>query len=135
MSKIADPIREYASAVRACHLTDIHGKKREYVDATTKDLLVIADAIDADYKERITSCRRSVRRDFARYIRSVIADYEKGVSRRNRNHAHCVETIDEDGIVGHARCSVCQQAISSYDSFCRHCGAKLTGTDYRHEGE
>lgn len=100
------------------------------------NLIEVANFIDQEHAQRMKNCRRSVRRDFANYLRSVIADYEKGVSRRNRNHAHCVETIDEeDGIVGHARCSVCQQAISSYDSFCRHCGAKITGTDYRHEGE
>ena len=99
------------------------------------NLIEVANFIDQEHAQRMKNCRRSVRRDFANYLRSVIADYEKGVSRRNRNHAHCVETIDEDGIVGHARCSVCHQAISSYDSFCRHCGAKITGTDYRHEGE
>lgn len=45
---ITAELREYVRAVRAYHLTDIHGKKREYVDATTQELTAIADRIDEE---------------------------------------------------------------------------------------
>lgn len=45
---ITAELREYVRAVRAYHLTDIHGKKREYVDATTQKLTAIADRIDRE---------------------------------------------------------------------------------------
>lgn len=128
-ARLADPLRRTADEVV---------QSTKFDDYSFFELMdyfrEIANLIDQEHAQRMKNCRRSVRRDFANYLRSVIVDYEKGVSRRNRNHAHCVETIDEDGIVGHARCSVCQQTISSYDRFCRHCGAKITGTDYEEEG-
>ena len=57
---ITAELREYVVAVRAYHLTDTHGKKREYVDTTTRELLKIAYHIDAEYERRMDDCRREV---------------------------------------------------------------------------
>lgn len=125
MARIADPLREYVGAVRAYHLTDIHGKKREYVDATTRELLEIADAINNEHARRMSQSRREVRRDFARYMRSCIADYVDGTARRNRNHAHAKVTNSDE-----ATCTQCGTSIGTYDNYCRRCGAKLTAIEY-----
>ena len=129
-TRVADPLREVADALTRS--TTFDGRiSPELVDR----LRGVADLIDLEHARRVANCRREVRRHFARYMRSVIADYERGVSRRNRNHAHCIETIGEDGVFGHARCSACHRSIGPYYRFCSHCGAKITGTDYEEEGE
>ena len=58
---ITAELREYVRAVRAYHLTDIHGKKREYVDTTTRELLGIADRIDAEHERRMADMAEVVR--------------------------------------------------------------------------
>ena len=50
---ITNGLREYVDAVRTYHLTDVHGKRREYVDTTTRALLRIADQIDAEHERRM----------------------------------------------------------------------------------
>lgn len=35
--------------------------------------------------------------------------------------------IVSNGITGHCECGECDTPINPYDSFCRHCGARLTG--------
>lgn len=78
---ITKELREYVRLVRAYHLTDNHGKKREYVEATTTDLLEIADHIDEEYKNRLENSRYEMRRAVIRYIRSVLSDYDRGIKR------------------------------------------------------
>ena len=101
--------------------------------------LKLADQIDREHKQRMEQCRRGVRKDFARYLRSCIADYERGNARRNRNHAHRVVTITtySDGMeLTHHTCSRCEASlVSEYDRYCSMCGAKLTGTDYVEAGK
>ena len=78
---ITKELREYVRLVRAYHLTDNHGKKREYVEATTTDLLEIADHIDEEYKNRLENSRYEMRRAVIHYLRGVLNDYEKGIKR------------------------------------------------------
>ena len=72
MDPISRELREYVYAVRAYHLTDIYGKKREYVDTTTKELLEIADRIDAEFERRTSDEKQRMsegaRRIFDRLI-------------------------------------------------------------------
>lgn len=85
---VTKELREYVKLVRAYHGTDIHGKKREYVDTTTKDLLVIADRIDREHERRMADSRREMRRAAVRYMRSVLDDYYHGIKRvRKMNHS------------------------------------------------
>lgn len=39
--------------------------------------------------------------------------------------AYALITMDEDGIIGHCKCSYCTKSIDLFDKFCSHCGAKL----------
>lgn len=78
---ITKELREYVRLVRAYHLTDNHGKKREYVEATTTDLLEIADHIDEEYKNRLENSRYEMRKAVIRYIRGVLNDYDHGIKR------------------------------------------------------
>lgn len=117
MAGIADPLREYA-------------RQDGELDACTVIWLdEHASRIEREHERRMEQCKRDVRRDFARFMRSVIADYEKGVSRRNRNHAHRKVRLTDDA-TGHTTCAKCGCRIDPYDNFCRHCGAKLTATEY-----
>lgn len=68
---IADDLREYADYL----------KGREVSDDDHLVLMGIADQIDREHGERLWQCRRETKRAFARYMRSVITDYEKGVKR------------------------------------------------------
>jgi tRNA U54 and U55 pseudouridine synthase Pus10 len=113
-TRLADPLREWAE--KNAH----------------PELASLADSIDLEHSCRIANCKREVRRHFARYMRSVIADYERGESMRNRNHAHRKVRLFESA-TGRTSCGNCGQSISHFDHFCRHCGAKLTGTDYEEE--
>ena len=123
MARIADPLRE-----RILRMVELGLDEPMLVQT----LDACANNIDQEHARRIEQCKKGVRRDFANYLRSVIADYEKGISRRNRNHAHCKVTTIGDG-VGHAICTGCNQRISTTDNYCRHCGAKLTATEYEDE--
>ena len=78
---ITKELREYVRLVRAYHLTDNHGKKREYVEATTTDMLELADRIDQEHERRMADSRREMRRAAVRYMRSVLTDYKKSVKR------------------------------------------------------
>lgn len=117
MTRIADPLREHV---------------RELGWGGMDEWLAIADSIDAEHARRMERCRREVRRDFARYMRSCIADYERGVSRRNRNHAHAkvshVEIRGVESAVAH--CTNCGRVISDLASYCCWCGAKVTAREY-----
>lgn len=55
---ITSDLREYVRLVRAFHLNDIHGKKREYVEATTTDILELADRIDQEHERRMADSIR-----------------------------------------------------------------------------
>ena len=79
---ITSELREYVRLVRAYHLNDIHGKKREYVEATTTDMLELADRIDQEHERRMADSRREMRRAAVRYMRSVFDDYYHGIKRK-----------------------------------------------------
>ena len=78
---ITSELREYVRLVRAFHLNDNHGKKREYVEATTTDMLELADRIDQEHERRMADSRREMRRAAVRYMRSVFDDYYHGIKR------------------------------------------------------
>lgn len=67
MSRVSDPLREYASIPYRSH--------------HRAQLLRIADEIDREHERRMEQSRRDTRHAFARYLRSVIADYLKGYKR------------------------------------------------------
>lgn len=52
-----------------------------------------------------------------------------GVVFVRRRVAGAIVTADEetDCATGYCKCSVCGKAIDLWDSWCRHCGAKLGG--------
>jgi hypothetical protein len=79
---ITKELREYVRLVRAFHPNDIHGKKREYVEATTTDMLELADRIDREHERRMADSRREMRRAAVRYMRSVFDDYYHGIKRK-----------------------------------------------------
>ena len=85
MSKVADPLREYAEMLRRYHGRDIHGEERDYVTATTREILELAEQIDRDHELRMEQCRRETKRAFARYLRSVTTEYERGHKRKSWN--------------------------------------------------
>jgi hypothetical protein len=120
MAKVADPLRERVKAM--CAASGLSGER----------LYAIADQIDAEHARRMSQSRREVRRDFARYMRSCIADYEKGIARRNRNHTHAkvsyVKIRGVESVVAH--CTNCGRVISDLASYCCWCGAKVTAREY-----
>ena len=118
---ITHELREYASCVA------------EIEQTIGCEMLRIADAIDADYKGRIHQCKVNARRSFARFLRSSIEDYERGIARANRNHAHRHVSVGECGI-GECVCTSCGCEVGPYDRFCHTCGAKLTATEYEERG-
>lgn len=61
MSWPTDELRAWVAAVREFHGTDAHGKRREYVDVTTRELLGIADRIDAECERRMADMAEVVR--------------------------------------------------------------------------
>ena len=79
---VADPLREYAQMVRKYHGTDIHGKVREYVTVTTREMLEIADQIDREHERRMEQQSYELRKAFCRYIGGVLDDYRHGMKRR-----------------------------------------------------
>lgn len=68
MARLADPLREYALSC-------------ELLGEPCGPLLDIADAIDAEHERRMERCRHETRRAFARYLRAVTVDYERGIKR------------------------------------------------------
>jgi len=38
--------------------------------------------------------------------------------------------MDEDHIIGNAKCSVCNGSVGLFDKYCSHCGAKLIAREY-----
>lgn len=82
MSKVADPLREYAEMVRRHHGTDVHGKEREYVTVTTAEMLNIADQIDREHERRMRQAKDEMRKAFCRYLGGVINDYRHGMKRK-----------------------------------------------------
>lgn len=74
MPSLADPLREYVSTLRANDLID---------GAWEKVYLDIADHIDAEHERRMEQCRRETKRAFAKYLRSVTAEYERGHKRKS----------------------------------------------------
>ena len=34
---------------------------------------------------------------------------------------------DDDSLIGHCYCSNCKDSINTFDTYCRHCGARLRG--------
>ena len=75
---VADPLREYAQMVRKYHGTDIHGKEREYVTVTTREMLEIADQIDREHERRMDQAREDSRKATCNYMSRIIADYKRG---------------------------------------------------------
>lgn len=67
MSRVSEPLRKYARIPYRSHQRD--------------QLLGIADEIDREHERRMEQSRNDTRRAFARYLRSVIADYLKGYKR------------------------------------------------------
>lgn len=80
---IADPLREFAQMVRRYHGTDVHGKEREYVTVTTAEMLKLADQIDREHECRMEQCRHETKRAFAKYLRQITGEYERGHKRKS----------------------------------------------------
>lgn len=125
--KVADTLRE-----RTLRLVELGYDETNPVLIQTLD--ACADIIDAEHARRMENCRRGIRKDFARYMRSVIEDYANGTARRNRNHAHRKVRLFESAM-GRTSCSRCSQTIGPFDKYCRYCGARLTATDYEEENK
>ena len=133
MSKIADPLRSFIAASIAYDLSaGVESFDEHAMHEIMKGLNDTADRIDAEHARRMEQCRRGVRKDFARYMRSCIEDYVKGVSRRNRNHAHAKVSHRKIGNVEHviAHCTNCGRVISDLANYCCWCGAKVTAREY-----
>lgn len=111
MGKIADPLREY--------IKSRDWSNRE-TDGELSELVVMADGIDRDHEWRMEQCRRETKRAFARYIRSVINDYMRGVKRTVPRRAQAWP-------VGSGRyyCTQCDEPIIVGQRYCASCGARI----------
>ena len=84
--RVADPLREYAQMVRKYHGTDIHGKEREYVTVTTREMLDIADQIDREHERRMDQAREDSRKHTCNYLSRIIADYKRGKKWKRKDY-------------------------------------------------
>jgi hypothetical protein len=133
MTRIADPLREFTTGSIVYDLkAGVESFDEHAMREIVKGLDKVADQIDAEHARRMEQCRRGVRKDFARYMRSCIADYEKGISRRNRNHARARVTDSESD---EATCTQCGSGVGIWDNYCCWCGAKITAREYVEAGD
>ena len=109
---IADALRDLARDVPALAAMS----PRELSDR----LLVLAEHVEAEHANRMGQSAYGARRATLRYLRSVMADYDRGVRRRAVERADGLRAPD-----GSWMCSSCGGAAEPDQRFCGRCGAAL----------
>lgn len=71
MGKVADPLRELVGSLFTNDM------------ALYKDFMSIADEIDREHACRMEQSRHETKRAFAKYVRQVTAEYERGQKRKS----------------------------------------------------
>lgn len=59
--------------------------------------------------------------------RLSFAKDEKETYFRRKDCYVMVTLLDEEGVIGHSTCSLCNNKMDIFDKFCPHCGAKSKG--------
>lgn len=77
-SRITDDLREFVDKYLLHNTT---ADMEQWLGMVGRDIIRLADDIDAKHKTRMEDCRREVRRATVRYIRGVLTDYGRGVKR------------------------------------------------------
>lgn len=109
MGRIADPLREYINS------KDWSDRS---TDADLASLVTIAGRIDREHDGRMEQCRRETKRAFARYLRAVIEDYERGRKREVRTKANVMV------VYGQTLCE-CGEVLNGDERYCPACGSRL----------
>ena len=94
-------------------------------DAAVADLERMIACARTEREAALAQCRRETKRAFARYLRSVIGDYEVTSTRRVARRKAQAHTSTEDGLTGRSWCGGCGQSVHRSHRFCPHCGAEL----------
>ena len=83
MSKVADPLREFADRHADKLGAAIVGDTQTAESSAWHYLYRLADQIDQDHERRMEQCRHETKRAFAKYLRQITGEYERGHKRKS----------------------------------------------------
>lgn len=75
MGKVADSLREFTDSITDDLDDDTYWMRDE--------LYRIADQIDREHERRMEQCRHETKRAFAKYLRQIASEYERGHKRKS----------------------------------------------------